>query len=465
MYSAINLHCKTLASELDDRLFSWKTTNRSETLPMKMNLSELWKSGYADLTSASDNTSSAVLCQTATKHDLNTTNIASQVIVASCTGLFYLVILTLGVLGVWIRRFANLCSSRGTFFVFLLGALLASVNVFTNADNFEVKLYFRSSTVIVIGIAFTLFGAVLFFALPPREDANQPAILGRQQPSMGGVVGGITYFLFAIEVYLLVLSCRKFAKFSWKTSTTWVLVIIDKAAFLVQKPVQVIIYLYLRSTITREEYRKNGQFYFRILSFFNLIEWIDAQVNLDSDIQLSGPITPNGWFNVLTVLYKALIIDYRLLCCLLFLEHSMEIDGAQDREGDDGHYIYNMRPRDQLKRNCGFVLGFTCLTAPVLCVLYYFHNLTIEASVQIFAIVVNSVILISGTCFLCKNNLDQGVIREPIRVKIMVSSNNNNLKPTWSCQTLSCTDAWSLWLSSKRLESLQIFVVRVRVNQ
>ena len=418
---------------------------------MKMNLSELWKSGYADLTSASDNTSSAVSCQTATKHDLNTTKIASQVIVASCTGLFYLVILTLSVLGVWIQRFARLCSSRGTFFVFLIGALLACVNIFTNADNFEVKLYLRSSIVIVIGIAFTLFGAVLFFALPP-EDANQPATLGRQQPSMGGVVGGITFFLFAIEVYLLVLSCRTSAKFSWETSTTWILVIIDKAAFLVQKPVQVIIYLYLRSTITRLEYRENARFYFRILSFFNLIEWIDAQVNLDSDIQLSGPITrngPYGWFNVLAVLYKALIIDYRLLCCLLFLEHSMEIqieeiDGAQDHEGDDGHYICNMTPRDHLKRRCGFFVGFTCLTAPLFCVLYYLHSLQIEASVQIFAIVVNSVILISGTCFLRKNNLDEGEIREPIGVKIMVSSNNNNLKPTWSCQTLSCIDAWSL---------------------
>ena len=97
------------------------------------------------------------------------------------------------------------------------------------------------------------------------------------------------------------------------------------------------------------------------------------------------------------------------------------IDGAQDREGDDGHYICNMTPRDQLKRNCGFFIGFTCLTAPVLCVLYYFHNVTIEASVQIFAIVVNSVILISGACFLRKNNLDEGEIRESIAVKIMVS--------------------------------------------
>ena len=284
---------------------------------MKMNLSELWKNTYSDLASASDNTSSAVSFQTATKHDLNTTKTASELIVASFTGLFYLVILTLSVLGVWIQRFAKLCSSRVTFFVFLIGALLACVNIFTNADNFEVKLYLRSSIVIVIGIAFAFFGAVLFFALP-QEDANQPATLGRQQPSIGGVVGGLTFFLFAIEVYFLVLSCRKSAEFPWETFTTWIIVIIDKSAFLAQKPVQVIIYLYLRNTITRLEYEENAQFYFRILSFFNLNQWIDAQVNVDSDIKLSaGPDGLDGWFNVLAVLYKALIIDYRLLCCLL----------------------------------------------------------------------------------------------------------------------------------------------------
>ena len=398
-----------------------------------MNLSELWQNGSSDLASASGNTTSPVSCQTATKHDLNTTKTASQVIVASCTGLFYLAILTLSVLGVWIQRFARLCSSRGTFFVFLIGALLASVNVFTNADNLEVKLYFRSSIVIVIGIAFTLFGAALFFALP-QEDANQPATLGRQQPSMGGVVGAITFVLFVIEVYLLVLTCRKSAEFSW--DTTRIIVIIDKSAFLVQKPVQVIIYLYLRSTITRLEFGENARFYFRILSFFNLFQWVDSQVNLDSDIHLSQePITgkPSGWFNVLTVFYKALIIDYRLLCCLLFLEHSIELqidglDGAPDGEGDEGHYISNMTPRDQLKRRCGFFLGFTCLTAPVFCILYYLRSLPIEPSVQIFAIVVNLVILISGVCILRRNNLEEGEIRESIGVKIMVSSNNNNLR-------------------------------------
>ena len=48
---------------------------------------------------------------------------------------------------------------------------------------------------------------------------------------------------------------------------------------------------------------------------------------MEIDVAPSGPIIdePDGWFNVFVVGYKALIIDYRLLCCFLFLEHSAEI--------------------------------------------------------------------------------------------------------------------------------------------
>ena len=100
-----------------------------------------------------------------TEHDINTTIVASQVIFACGTGVFYLVTLTLSICGVWIRGFATLCSSRGTFFVFFIGALIASINVFTYSDNMLVKVYFRPSVVSIIGIVFTLFGAMLFFQL------------------------------------------------------------------------------------------------------------------------------------------------------------------------------------------------------------------------------------------------------------------------------------------------------------
>jgi len=131
-----------------------------------MDQTKLWKSGHPDVALVRP-------CQIITQHDWNTTTTASEVIVASATALFYLVVFTLSILGVWVKPCAKLCSSRGTFFVFFIGLLVASVNVFTSSDNFVVKLYFRSSTVFVIGIAFTLFGAALFFHYQKNTQMKQ----------------------------------------------------------------------------------------------------------------------------------------------------------------------------------------------------------------------------------------------------------------------------------------------------
>ena len=365
---------------------------------------------------------------TVSPHDRNSTITASEVIIASASGLFYFILFMVGVLGVCIKSCARLCSSQGTFFVFFIGVLIASVNVFTNSDNLEVRLYFRSSSAIVIGIAYFLFGAFLFFSLP--REGEHPRTMGHQQPSMGCVIGMITLPLFLIEALLLTFTCTKETK-KWfeahdPSGELWILVITDKSAFLLQKSIQMVMYFYLRATtLVNDEYKDNAEFYFRLLSFFNLIEWIDAQVNGDNDVLLSGPIIAklDGWLDVFIVLYKALIIDYRLLCSLLFLEHSIEIatEAADENQQNNAPTISNMTPRNQLRMCGGYMMGGLFLTAPLFCALQYLDILNIKGWVEIFAIFVNVAILIFGTCFLLSNNLEDGGNREAPGVKTMVS--------------------------------------------
>ena len=398
---------------------------------MKVNLTDVLGSEGLDVVSQN----LAIPCKPVTPHDLNTTRTASEVIVASGAGIFYLALLMLSVLGVWSTSCDRLCSSRGTFFVFFIGALLASVNVFSNSDNLEVKLYFRLSAFMFVGIAYTLFGASLFFSLPDEGENRQT--LGQQQPSMGCVVGVVTFLIFLLEAVLLAFACTKGAKNAIpvdpsEKTITWILIIIDKSAFFLQKPFQLAIYLYLRTTcLSRQEFKGNAEFYFRIMSFFNFIEWIDAQVNVEIDVALSGPTIDelDGWFNVFVVGYKALIIDYRLLCCFLFLEHSAEIpdvnlpDENQLPEVPENEDIVNcMASRDYLKMYAGFFAGCLCITAPVLCGLYFIHSLKIGAFVQVFAIIVNTAIFALAAFFLCSNDLEEGEISESMKVKIMVSS-------------------------------------------
>lgn len=203
--------------------------------------------------------------------------------------------------------------------------------------------------------------------------------------------------------------------------------VVDKILFLVQKPIQLAIYLYLRHTIPRLFYRENAHFYLRIISFFNLIEWVDSQVNVDDDFQLSRVQDNSGWSDVMLVTYKALIIDYRLLCCLLFLEHSLELQtcdygnvagGGVGLNG--GTTNDNMTDGDGIKMCSGFFAGAACLIAPVFCGLHYVHDVQIGASVQISAIIVDAAIILLGICLLHKNSLEAEDTREPSAVKVMV---------------------------------------------
>lgn len=366
-------------------------------------------------------------CKSVSEHDRNTTVSASEIIAASGTGLFYLIMLSLGILGVCSKQCANLSSCQGTLFFFLVGALISFVNVITNADELQVKVSYRIFTIFLIGIVFAVFGAALFFKVPTGDGADEPT-LGRHQPSMGLVVTSITIPLVVIEIVLLIATAASRNTDDSKVTLKepiWIYVLVDKSMFLVQKIIQAIIYVYLRNTVTRQEYKENAQFYFRTLSFFNLVEWVDSQVNVNSDVGLSGISNEfDGWFNAFTDLYTALIIDYRLLCSLLFLEHSVEVIEAENNNNDDDEIEEagrNLTPYERLIRNLGYLLGFSCLIAPLFCGLYYVHQFHLKPWVNAFAIIVNSTIVICGTCLLCSNDLDGGGNKDSRGVKIMVS--------------------------------------------
>ena len=123
---------------------------------MKVNLTDVLRGEGQDVASES-----FVSYLPAAPQDINSTKTASEVIITLGAGMFYLALCMLSVLGVWSTSCARLCYSRGTFLVFFIGALLASVNIFSNSDNLEVKLYFRLSAFIFVGIAYTLFGTSL----------------------------------------------------------------------------------------------------------------------------------------------------------------------------------------------------------------------------------------------------------------------------------------------------------------
>jgi len=176
-------------------------------------------------------------CHEASQRNVNTTVTASQFIVASYSMLFYLVLLVLSILGVCFKAFIKIFSSQATFVLFLIGALMVFVNLFTNSDNLEIKIYFRLATGFLIGIAFTVVGAALFFS--KAEEAHNQCTLERLQPSMGLVVGAITIPLIIAEVFLLASAyASKKRDDLQEFDTLWIFVVSDKLTFLVQKIIQ-----------------------------------------------------------------------------------------------------------------------------------------------------------------------------------------------------------------------------------
>ena len=345
------------------------------------------------------------------QQDINNTMFVSQIIVASYSTLFYLLLLILSILGVCYKPCLKIFTSQANFMLFLIGALLVFVNIFAVEDQLEVKTYFRIATGFIIGIAFMISGSFLFFT--KADDNNNHCTLERQQPSMGLVVATITIPLIIAEVFLIASTFgSEKLKELFPRRYDWVLTISDKITFVIQKIVQAIVYIILRYKVTSPHYRENARFYFQILSFFNFIEWVDSQVNENNDVKQSGCKEMYGpWFDVFAMFYKALIIDYRLLCSLLFLEHSLE-DEHEDREAGLGQtdtvISRDLTLSERKLQSVGFIAGFTSLSAPICCGLYYVKRLAIPPWVHVFAIFVNVEIIAFGTLFLLKNNLRSG---------------------------------------------------------
>ena len=202
----------------------------------------------------------------ASQQDINNTMFASQVIVASYSTLLYLLLLILSILGVCYKPCVKIFTSQANFMLFLIGALLVFVNIFAIENELEMRSYFRIATGFVIGIAFTIFGAFLFFT--KADDNNHHRTLERQQPSMGLVVATITIPLIIVEVFLVSSTFGSSErKELFHNRHDWGLVLSDKITFLIQKIVQAIVYIILRYKVTSQHYKESARFYFQILSF------------------------------------------------------------------------------------------------------------------------------------------------------------------------------------------------------
>lgn len=318
--------------------------------------------------------------------DVNKTMDATKWMVVSFSMMFYVVLFLLGALSAWFQTCVKICSSQVMLLVFLVGALMDFMSIFSNSHNLLVKISFRLAGGLLIGIVFMMFGAVLFFS-KQGEDGDRLPTLQKHQPSMGFVVAGITIPLIMAECFLLASTWASQKNLDLPLEVRN-LIVSDKLVFLLQKIIQAIIYCsVLRYKSFRPRFIENAKFYLKVLAFFNFIEWIDSQVNEDIDVEPTrAEDVYKHWLDVFVIFYKALIIDYRLLCSLLLLEHALEEANGREVDSDDdvGRTTATRRLsiEEQKHRTYGWMIGFISFSSPLLCALSYAPDLYIPAWVH-----------------------------------------------------------------------------------
>ena len=397
------------------------------------------------------------------KNATDPTNRALDEITASFALMVYVAILLLSALGAVFPWWRKLLSTPATSVLFFMGSLLTTVSLCINSVSSHPVEYFRITST-ALAVIYPIVGGVVFFQKPNswmpvwRPDlTNQPCVqhenltrtLAHKQPSMGLLIGSITLCLFVFEVLLWVEYFRALQRGLRGVTLAG---LVREGMYLIQKIVQVVVYLALRNRIASGRYIDCASFYFKVLSFYNFVSWLNDVITLEKLMELpseTGSAVADFFGSAMKMIYKALLIDYRLLCSLLFFEHAIEIQerAAHGFETNDTtlllpvphsslvstelqHHspVEEMTSSDRRKRNAGYLAGLGCLLIRAVYLTNYVHNN--GSWMHVFDILGFLFALICGLLLLTKNDLEiqREIDRDSGGIKLMVRFQLSSLK-------------------------------------
>ena len=294
--------------------------------------------------------------------------------------------------------------------ILFLGALLAIITSLATAQDQEhVYSVYRLLLTLVVGTLLLVVGSAtlfekVFHAGPVVDDAVVRVPVGSTHGSVGIIVWVVTFPLFLAEVVFIV---------GGLTTSDKLLYTLVRFAFLVQKLVQAGVYNFiLRHKSPKEDLRMACSWYLKVISLLNFACWVDSIAVAESD---SLFLTSNfgNWFSVVKTAYNALVTDYRLLCCLLFLEHALEMKHVTTRHDEN-----NVSPTEPWERSLpqspdltietrhatgiGYVIGLVCIGLQVLNGMHYLG--LVGAWSNLFPIVAEIIVILFGFMLLYGNS-------------------------------------------------------------
>ena len=314
--------------------------------------------------------------------------------------------------------------ARTSLVLFFLTALLATVaGVCGTSSAMDVYRVYVFGIISSVGLLFVGAGAYLFFDHSAGIGNVAKNDIGHNHGSMGIVIWLVTLPLIAIE-FVILLGNLKERQSHFYTA--------DYVVALLQKLAQASIYYFsLRHRYSSEFCPTATQWYFQILSLMNFILWEDSIMTSHVDDKYSKSLYGDG-FSILKTTYNALLIDYRLMCCLIFLEHSIEVRDEDQLSSRPSQAVSSTSIAQTVSENrsltesapvvrlpdsvssqvahytgAGYILGLVCFAIQVLNGIQYFGF--VGAWSNLMPIVADLMVFGLGIAFLRVNNLDSDI--------------------------------------------------------
>ncbi|XP_032239948.2 uncharacterized protein LOC116619350 [Nematostella vectensis] len=268
--------------------------------------------------------------------------------------------------------------------IFFLGALLTTITTLGCYQAEDIYGTYRLVLACCIGIGVLMIGNIIMFESPTPDriidDYGRPLIpVGHTHGSMGIVVWVVTLPLCVLEMFFAIGAATKSPKPVYAAI---------EFVCLTQKIIQAAVYHFsLRHKVPMPLARMGCSWYLKTISLFNFAFWVDSIITTNSDNEFVEKLFGSG-FSIVKAAYNALIIDYRLLCCLLFLEHALEMEDVRDTRGDtpyeplDDSTSHN-RQHQQLRQpvnvqvvhysGYGYIIGIGCIALQLVNGLQYLN--------------------------------------------------------------------------------------------
>ncbi|XP_057302564.1 uncharacterized protein LOC130636749 [Hydractinia symbiolongicarpus] len=227
------------------------------------------------------------------------------------------------------------CNMGLIFFAFLVSTIAE-----LSFQESEKLTYSISTTIVVFvfGIGVTFVASFYFFDI--RRSAGDLRVLGHGHENIADFLWTITKIVVLLELFLLIGSLVKY---------DYLAAIFVFSGFF-QKICQAWLYKYsLQYKIPAKNKFCGASWYLKIVALFNFSMWLDSimTADLQGDHFIKSILSDS--YSIFSSGYAALLIDYRLLCCILFVEHAIKIDGyISEKQNNEATACRPFTPADEL---------------------------------------------------------------------------------------------------------------------